>query len=719
MSHCGTASFIAFIELNMNTQFRLSVLTTACLSITYSSITLAETASENETKTLATIVVTASREGESINNTPAAISKITSQDIDDKHATFIGQLVNQTPGVLMNDLGNEQHMMSIRQPITTSAVYQYLEDGISIRPVGVFNHNALYEVNLAGIDSIEILRGPASSLYGSNAIGGTINFLTKAPSLTPTADLGVSASSEGYRRLDLGASNTFDTEYGEHGLRLSAYASDRGDSWQDHAESNKQSVTLRHDWRISDATQIKNIFSYNHLKTDMTGSLNANDFSKRPGYSYQTFTYREVDSTRLSSQISHQWDDQQQSQLTVYYRDNTTDQNPSYNIRTDVKDKKPTGTYSGQTTYNAFQSYGLNLQHSINLDQVKLIIGAMADHSPNQAQTNDIEVFRDPKTLVYTGFKQRQLLRDFKVDVNNQALYTQANWQALPNLNLVGGARYDWIGYDFDNKLIPSKVTGAPDEKRSFHKASPQLGFVWNITSELDLYSNWSQGFVPPEVSSLYGANLVTPDLKEATFNNIDAGLRFKVLDDRLDGEITLYRLQGKDEVLSYTKPDNTREPRNAGKTLHQGIEIGGTWNITEQYDQRLKLSGSFAEHKYKEWQPSSTLNYSDNTMANSPKSFGTIEYQIKPIPALLLSAEGVYVGSYWIDDANTEKYDGHTILNLRANYRKNAYEVYGQILNVADVHYADSTSYSSNQASYTPAAPRTYLLGLRYHFGK
>ena len=81
---------------------------------------------------LATIVVTASREGESLNNTPAAISKITAQDIEVKRATFIGQLVNQTPGVLMNDLGNEQHMMSIRQPMTTAAVYQYLEDGLSV-----------------------------------------------------------------------------------------------------------------------------------------------------------------------------------------------------------------------------------------------------------------------------------------------------------------------------------------------------------------------------------------------------------------------------------------------------------------------------------------------------------------------------------------------------------------------------------------------------------
>ncbi|SUU20411.1 MULTISPECIES: TonB-dependent receptor [Acinetobacter] len=703
----------------MTTSFRLSVLTAACLSVTYSSLTNAEANPAQDTKTLATIVVTASREGESIRNTPAAISQINNQTLADKNATFIGQLVNQTPGVLMNDLGNEQHMMSIRQPITTAAVYQYLEDGISVRPVGVFNHNALYELNLAGIDRIEILRGPASSLYGSNAIGGTINFLTKAPSQTPTAEIGILSSTEGYRRLDLGASNTFETEFGEHGLRLSGYASDRGNSWQDHAESNKQSLTLRHDWRISDATQVKNIVSYNHLRADMTGSLNSKDFSERSGYSYQTFTYREVDSTRLSSQISHAWNDLNQTQATLYYRDNTTEQNPSYSIRTDMRNGVPTGTYTGQTTYNQFKSYGLNLQHSTSFDQVKWIIGAMAEHTPNKAKTNDIEVFRDPETRIYTGFQPRKLLRDFNVDVDNQAIYTQFNWQTFDNLNLVAGARYDWIKYDYQNNLTPSNITGAPNETRRFHKASPQLGFIWNAHPLLDIYSNWSQGFVPPEVSSLYGANLVTPNLTEATFNNIDLGIRFKLFDERLDGEITLYRLDGEDEVISYTKPDNTREPRNAGKTRHQGIEIGGTWNISDQYDQRLKLSGSWAKHQYKQFQPSASLNYNGNRMPSSPKAFGTVEYQIKPIPELLLSAEGVYVGSYWINDANTENYDGHTVLNLRATYRRNAYEIYGHIINAANVHYAESTSFSNNQASFTPAAPRTYLLGLRYHFGK
>jgi len=66
--------------------------------------------------------------------------------------------------------------MGIRQPISTNAVYQYLEDGIPIRPLGVFNHNSLNEMNLAGSESVEVVKGAASSLYGSNAVGGAVNF---------------------------------------------------------------------------------------------------------------------------------------------------------------------------------------------------------------------------------------------------------------------------------------------------------------------------------------------------------------------------------------------------------------------------------------------------------------------------------------------------------------------------------------------------------------
>src|SRR5690606_3840175 len=113
-----------------------------------------------------------SRGGSLLHETPAAISRRDRDTIEAKKPTSIGEVLNTVPGVYMTDLGNEQHSMSIRQPLSYSAVYLYMQDGIPIRPLGLFNHNALYEINLAGVDAIEVIRGPAASLYGSNSVGG-------------------------------------------------------------------------------------------------------------------------------------------------------------------------------------------------------------------------------------------------------------------------------------------------------------------------------------------------------------------------------------------------------------------------------------------------------------------------------------------------------------------------------------------------------------------
>lgn len=101
---------------------------------------------------------------------------------DEEKPKLVGDIINRIPGVFWNDLGNEQHSMSIRQPISTNAVYQYLEDGIPIRPLGVFNHNALNENNMNAASGVEVVKGAASSLYGSNAVGGAVNFLTQRAS---------------------------------------------------------------------------------------------------------------------------------------------------------------------------------------------------------------------------------------------------------------------------------------------------------------------------------------------------------------------------------------------------------------------------------------------------------------------------------------------------------------------------------------------------------
>lgn len=120
---------------------------------------------EPSTIDLQQVVVSASRERQARQDAPIAISKINATQIHDTKATALYQLLNKVTGVYMVDLGNEQHTMAIRQPITYNALYLYMEDGLPIRPTGIFNHNSLYEINMSGVRDIEVIKGPASSIW--------------------------------------------------------------------------------------------------------------------------------------------------------------------------------------------------------------------------------------------------------------------------------------------------------------------------------------------------------------------------------------------------------------------------------------------------------------------------------------------------------------------------------------------------------------------------
>ena len=90
------------------------------------------------------VVVTSTQEATSIHNLAESVGVSSKEDILNISPSHPSEVLNRTPGVYINNLGGEGHMTAIRQPITTSGVYLYLEDGIPTRPTGFFNHNALY-----------------------------------------------------------------------------------------------------------------------------------------------------------------------------------------------------------------------------------------------------------------------------------------------------------------------------------------------------------------------------------------------------------------------------------------------------------------------------------------------------------------------------------------------------------------------------------------------
>ena len=665
------------------------------------------------------VIVSANKGSSSLRDSPAAISKISQHDVAEKKPTFVGQVLNQAAGVYVSDLGNEQHSMSIRQPLSYNALYLYMEDGIPIRPTGLFNHNALYEINLAGTADIEVMKGPASALYGSNAVGGAVNFLTRAPSAKPQAMLGVQSSDQGYRRWDFDASGAV----GEGGLRVSGYQSTRRGGWQRYNKADKDSLSLRHDAPVGDAALLKTILSYNRLYTDMPGSLNEIDYQQRPGFSYQNFTWRKVEAARLSTELEGSWNTGGVSTITAYARSNTTDQLPSYLIFN-------TGASSamGRSTAQHFDSLGLDAHHKQSWgNTVSLLLGLSLDSSPMQAQERNLAIVRDPASGSYTSFSAGSLRRDYEVDIRNQALYAQADWRISPQWKLQVGGRYDAIRYAYRNRLSASATTGAPSESRSYEHFSPKLGVSWSFAPNWSWWGNASQGFTPPEVSAQYGGALVAPNLKPSVYNNIDTGLRWQHPAQSASAEISLYRLDGRDEVVSYSIAPGQSQPRNAGKTRHQGVEFALRFKPQAQvWD--AKLAGAVASHRYQQYQVSPSLAYDGKSMPAAPRLLANFELGYQATANWRLSAEVQHLGAYWMDNANSVRYPGHSLLNLRASYRRGAWEAWTQVQNASNRHYAEtaSSTYSGTgsynpdaQNSYSPGAPRSVWVGLRYHFGE
>lgn len=675
------------------------------------------------------VVVSGSRTETRLSETPMAIGVVNKKALKRDKPKTMGEVINRIAGVSWNDLGNEQHSMGIRQPNSTNAVYQYLEDGIPIRPLGVFNHNSLNEMNLAGSESVEVVKGAASSLYGSNAVGGAVNFVSARPSLTPSASVGLRHdSTAGFSRVDTGASNT----WGDFGVRFSHYSSRRtANNWQNYSNGNKDSFTLRGDYVLSASSLMHATLTHNNLDSAMTGSLFENDYQTRPGFSYNSFTYRRDKTTRANLGWEGETTNNGQTSVTVFARQNDHGQLPSYTIRQCTVASPcagvANGNYVGTINNNSVSSLGLDVKHQQEFSWLssRLIAGLYFDKSPNSYRSDNIGVTRNAVTRAYTGYSSTTPYlagkRDYQTDIRNTALFGQFEMSPSDTLRMVLGGRSDSINYNYKNNLTPGVNYGAANETRSFSHFSPKLGATYALGGDASLYTNISEGFTPPEVSQLYGSNNV-PNLRPATYNNYEIGMRAAFLDGTLKLDSALYRLDGRDTIVGYTIAPGVTENRNAGRTRSSGLELGMNWE-DGAFDARLGLTA--ASHRFVQYQASGTLNYSGKEMPQAPSTITSAEIGYKPLEGARIALELVDQGAYWMNNANTVRYAGHPLFNLRGNYKiAGGWEAWLQGRNLTNQHYSDSASsaysgvgaYTPNtQNQYTVGAPRSVMVGLNY----
>lgn len=407
-----------------------------CAAVGVQAQTVPSQPASSQTVQLDEVVVSGSRSEGKLAETPVAIGAVKREQWEKDKPKTIGEIINRIPGVKWNDLGNEQHSMSIRQPISTSAVYQYLEDGIPIRPLGVFNHNALNETNMNASGGVEVVKGAASSLYGSNAVGGAVNFLTQRPSKTPTGTLGARYDgTDKFARVDTAASNT----WGDLGLAFTHYSSRRDSvSWQNYAGAQKDAVSVRADYEINGTSWLRASVIRTDLNSEMTGSLFETDYRTNPSKSLNTFTYRKDKATRAHVAWEGETSEGGLTTATLFTRTNDHGQLPSYTIGSCVG-LNCTGTVNN----NHVDSVGVDVKHDQQLDWrgAKLVSGVYIDQSTNTYVSDNLNIVRDAQGVYrsYTPSATQKGRRDYRAGILNNALFSQLEFTPVQAVRVVAG----------------------------------------------------------------------------------------------------------------------------------------------------------------------------------------------------------------------------------------------------------------------------------------
>ena len=666
-----------------------------------------------------TITVTTTREAVRLWEVPASIGLIDGRSLRETAPAHPQQIMSQIPGVAVAVTNGEGHTTAIRQPFTTAPLYLFLEDGIPTRATGFFNHNALYEVNLPDAASIEVVRGPGSALYGSDAIGGLIHVITRGASGRSGGSANLEAGSHGWRRLLAAA------EWSE-GLRVSVNRT-HTDGWREATGYDRLSLGLRWDRALGNGLRIKSILNTTDIdqQTGANTPLPLNDYLQNPRRNNFAIAFRQVQALRASTEW--EWDRGPTLwTLTPYARANAMVLNGSFNLASDPRVEDTNVRSLGLLakwrhdfggTWKPRLIAGLDLEHSR---------GTRVEDALNTTRTGS------GASTIYTAYTLGARIYDYAVDFHSLSPYAHLELQPAPTLRLTLGLRHDVIAFDMDNRITAAQTQAAsrwygqlPEARARFEQVSPKLGLSWTPARELNLFASVHDGFRSPSESQLFRAGSATNaadagqrarlalGLKPIQATQAEAGLRVQHGD--LSSEWVVYRLDKRDDLVTQRDlATNLSTAVNAGHTRHQGLEWSLGARLCAQW--RVDSAWSWASHRYVDW-VTATANFSGKAIESAPSVVGHTRLTWRPSSRQFAQIEWARMGPYWLEASNSAtfgRYAGHDVFNLRASHRlSDRLRLSARLMNLSDRRHADSASVSSNTPVFSPAMPRSVYIGL------
>ncbi|MEM8919782.1 MAG: TonB-dependent receptor, partial [Pseudomonadota bacterium] len=451
--------------------------------------------------------------GDRAEGEPGAISILSIEEIEALRADHPAEVLNTLPGVNIQMNSGQEHLIAIRSPVLTSGAGQgsflILENGVPTRAPAFGNVNSLFELHHETAGAIEVVRGPGSAKYGSNAVHGLINVIAPDTSGENSYSSVLSASTLQRYRGDWTLTGDFS---GAETFAALSVQDDLG--WRDNTGVDQQKATFRAAFDLGGWDAVAGLTATN-LNQETGGFIQGPDAYEDEDIATSNpnpEAFRDAWSARANLRLSR---DVGAGRLTF----------TPYALTQRMIFLQHFLPYQGLEK-NGHDSAGLLSRYEMSAGGVDWTFGVDAGWADGfLRETQQRETFGSndqfPQGVHY----------DYDVEVLSGALYAEADWKINEDWRVLAGLRGEAHEYSYET-AIPPGILGrfqvSPDRDDDFGFVSPKLGVVYSGFDAAELYANYARGARAPQASDLYRiqSQQIPGDADVETLDSLEIGLR-------------------------------------------------------------------------------------------------------------------------------------------------------------------------------------------------
>ncbi len=638
--------------------------------------------------------VTAYSSNKTNKETPGSIASLSGSQLRQGNGVSLQSALNSVPGVKMDQSTLSESRISIRGN-GVRAQWGIRNIKIYVNDIPVTEADGTTRIEALDVNDIgkaEIIKGPASSIYGSGT-GGVINFqLQRSPYQEQSVEVSSLAGSYGLRRLA--------TTYRNGGNKMNSYISygwQQYDGFRVHSHDLRRFLAGNFQFFPSEKQTITLLLNRTTQHAQIPGSLTRQQVEENP---------RQANATNLDKHAGRY---QNWTRIGIgqqyLFNDKLSNSTSIFTYFYDLDHPLP---YAYIRNY--YQSYGGRTRFTFDpafmVFPTKFTVGAEF----NQANT---------KGAQYVNEHGHEGAVKSNTDYKNTlySLFYQSETSISPKTTLAAGLSYNGLTYDVSDYLVPGK-SGI---KKFKPQASPRIALSHNFSNALSLHGSISSGFSPPSSSEINNVDgSINTRLQAEKGINYEINAKGNLFRSRLAYDLALFKMDMNGELIAQSVQQGITIYNNSGRTSHNGIELAMSYlAIKEKDGKEISLLRPHAAVTY------SHFRFDDYKILDAKNQVKAVYdgNQLTGIAPWVVSAglnietkRGIYFdGNYFfndrfpLDDANTAYNPSYQVLNAKIGFKRGlskhfGINVYAGLDNMTNSRYSSLTSL--NAVAYGGGSP-------------